>query len=81
MPEFFLRKNDPLQPVYAVDATVRRWWLAASSIGVMPELTGDLPDDVAARFQSEDLEQVWPKTEDEGRITFTRVKPADVADA
>ncbi|MBP2303312.1 hypothetical protein [Azospirillum picis] len=80
MPEFFLRRNDPLQPIYALDVAAGRWWMVASRIGVMPELGGALPDG-GARFRSSAFEQVWPKAEADGVVTYTRAKPTEAADA
>jgi len=79
MLEYYLRKGDPLSPVYEVDTSAKAWRLAASRVGAVPELCGHMPDD-GGRFRSDKFERVWPKCEDGSTITYTREKPTMTPD-
>lgn len=75
MPDYYLRKGDPLAPVYEVDTAAGTWRLAASRIGVLPDVGGAL-NDSGARFRSDDFAQVWPKGDVDGVVTYTLDDPA-----
>ena len=74
--EYYRSKNDPLNPVYAVDRAAGTWELAASSIGVIPESRGQLPAD-GPGFSPDRFDRVWPKAESaDGVVIFTLKDPA-----
>jgi hypothetical protein len=81
MIEFYLRLNDPLSPVYQIDPEAGTWAMAASRIGVVPELGGEMPDGGALFRDTEKFARVWPKSEEDGVITYTRDEPAAQAPA
>ncbi|MBR0651351.1 hypothetical protein GXW78_16885 [Roseomonas terrae] len=81
MIRYFLRENDPLCPVYAVDFEAKTWELAASRLGRIEGSGGSLADrdDV---FLSERFAEVWPKPHDKaGIVAFTRDRPAEAPEA
>ena len=77
MPDFFLRLNDPLNPVYEVDWDRSTWKLFGSSMGSM-ELGGALKDG-GQKFRSESFVQVWKIQEDGGNSFFSTTNPQNKA--
>lgn len=78
MAEFYLRKNDPVRPVYEVDFDAGTWRLAASAIGVPDGAGGVLADGGSVFRDPERFERVWLKESGDGLVTFTREDPAHV---
>lgn len=68
--EYYLRRNDPLDPVYEVDTAAQTYRMVASRIGVVASVGGSMPDG-GARFRSDDFERVYPKRVQGNVITFT----------
>ncbi|KAA0678093.1 hypothetical protein [Roseomonas genomospecies 6] len=76
MADFYLRKGDPLDPVYEVDMEAGTWRLVASRIGVVAGVGGAMADG-GARFRSADFERVYPKAESDNVVTYTTTAPTD----
>lgn len=71
MLEFYLRHNDPLSPVYEINPDAGTWRMAASAIGVISGVGGEMPDG-GARFRDTELyTRVYPTGSQDGRITFS----------
>jgi hypothetical protein len=70
--EFYLRLNDPLAPVYAVNFETNTYRMVASKIGVVQDIGGTMPDNGAV-FRTERFTQVWPNGTDRlGVVRYTR---------
>lgn len=73
--EFFLRLNDPLNPVYAVDLATKTYKVVASRIGVVNGVAGNMPDG-GAIFRGDGFARVWPVSDVDGRVRYTRKDPS-----